>query len=127
MKKLFDLSFMALICLLVFTSCDQKQYALDRFVDFVEKTEKKAPEYTKEDWKEADMEYEKLIAELDKYEYSSNEAQRISELKGKYAGIKTKNTINTIIDGIDKAAKELKGTIEGFKDGLSGSDNTTLE
>ena len=107
--------------MMVFTACDKKQHAIDNLSSFVEKVEKHASEYTEEDWAEVNKEYEEIIAEINKYDYSSDDAMRIATLKGKFAGIKTKNTVNKFIDGIDKAAKEVKGAIDGFADGIMGS------
>lgn len=119
--KLTRLFLSAFICLFIFCSCDKKQHAIDNLSDFVEKVEKNAPEYTEEDWTNVNKEYDELITEIDKYDYSGNEAKRIAELKGKFTGIKTKNTVNKFFDGIDKAAKEVKGVIDGFTEGIKGN------
>ena len=121
MKKVFYLTLTALFCFIVLTACDKKQHAMDNFSDFLEKVEKHASEYTEEDWTNVNKEYDELITEIDKYDYSGDDAKRIATLKGKFAGIKTKNTVNKFIDDIDKAAKEVKGGIEGFADGIIGS------
>jgi len=113
----------ALLCIFVLCSCDKKQYAIDNLSDLVEKVEKNASDFTEEDWAEVDQQYDKIIAEIDKYDYSSDDSKRISKLKGKYSGLKTRNTFNKIVDGIDKTAKEVKGAIEGFTEGLSGGND----
>lgn len=126
MKRNQLLFFTVLGIVLLLTSCNKKQRAIDSLSEFVEKVEQHASEYTEEDWAEADKEYDELIAEIDMYEYSGHETKRIAELKGKYLGIKTKYSVNKLIEGIDKAAKEIKGTIEGFTEGiLGGSDKYT--
>lgn len=127
MKKSLYLFLTALFCFIVFSACDKKQYAIDKLSSFVERVEKHASEYTEEDWSEVNKEYEEIIAEIDKYDYSGDDAKRIATLKGKFAGIKTKNTVNKFIDGIDKAAKELKGAIDGFTEGILGSEEKEQE
>lgn len=117
----------ALFCLFILCSCDKKQHAIDNLSDLVEKVEKNASDYTEEDWAEVNQQYDKIIAEIDKYDYSSKDSKRISKLKGKYSGIKTRNTINNFVDGIDKTAKKVKGTIEGFAEGLTGGNNSEKE
>lgn len=117
----------ALLCIIVLTACDKKQHALDNLIVFVEETEKKAPKFTNEDWENADKEYNELITEIGKYEYSRDEANQISELKGKYAGIKTKNNVKKIIEDLDKAVQEVKGAIDGFTEGLIGSKKNQEE
>jgi len=121
MKKLFYLLFTTLICLIVFTACDKKQHALDNLSSFVEEVKKNAPEYTNKDWEEADKKYDEIIAEIDKYDYSSQETERIAELKGKYVGIKTKDSAKDLIDSVEKTLHEVKGSIKGFKDGILGN------
>ena len=118
MKKVTLLTIVA-FAILLFSSCDKKQRAIDNLSDLVEKVEKNASEYTEEDWVEVNQQYDKLVAEIDKYDYSGKDSERISKLKGKYAGIKARNTISKFVDGIDKTAKEVKGAIEGFTEGLT--------
>jgi len=122
MKKVFCFTIVA-FAILMFSSCDKKQHAIDNLSDLVEKVEKNASDFTEEDWAEVDQQYDKIIAEIDKYDYSSEDNKRISKLKGKYSGLKTRNTFNKIVDGIDKTAKEVKGAIEGFTEGLSGGND----
>lgn len=117
MKKIV-LSFMALLCFMVLTACDKKQSAIDNLSNFVEKVEKNAPEYTDEDWAKVNKEYEEITAEIDKYDYSGDETKRIAELKGKFVGIKTKDSVRDLIDGVDKAVQDIKGTVKGIKDGF---------
>lgn len=126
MKKVFCFTIVA-FAILMFSSCDKKQHAIDNLSDLVEKVDKNASDFTEEDWAEVDQQYDKIIAEIDKYDYSSEDSKRISKLKGKYSGLKTRNTFNKIVDGIDKTAKEVKGAIEGFTEGLSGGNGTEKE
>lgn len=122
MKKLIFLPFIALVCILMFSSCDKKQRAMDNLSDFVEKVEKNAPEYTEEDWTNVNKEYDELIAEINKYEYTSDESKRIASLKGKFAGIKAKYDVDKFIDGIGETIEEVKGFFGGF---FGGSDKST--
>lgn len=122
-KYLFVLS----VCLLIFCSCDKKQHAIDNLSNFVEKVEKNAPDYSDEDWAKVNQEYEEIIAEIDKYDYSGDETKQIAELKGKFVGIKTKDSVRDIIDGVDKAVQDIKGTVKGIKDGFLGNEVPSLE
>lgn len=127
MKKVILLSLMTLVCALVFTSCDKKKHAIDNLSDFVEKVEQKAPDYTKQDWEKVNKEYDELIAQIDKYEYSSEEAKRIGELKGRFAGIKTKDSIKDLINDIHNSAHKVKGAIEGYTEEIIGSNDSQEE
>ena len=122
MKKLLYLSLTALFCFIVLTACDKKQHAIDNLSDFVEKVKKEAPEYTSKDWEEVDKEYDEIIAEIEKYDYSSEETKRIAELKGKYIGIKTKDDVRDLFNSVDKTLQEIKGTVKGIKDGILGNE-----
>lgn len=125
MKKYNKIAFNALfiiITLCFLTSCDKKQHAIDNLSDFVEKVKKEAPDYTSKDWEEADREYDEIIAEIEKYDYSTNETERIAELKGKYIGIKTKDSVKDLINSVDKTLQEIKGTVKGMKDGFLGNE-----
>lgn len=122
MKKVLYLALTALFCFIVLASCDKKQNAIDNLSGFVERVEKHASEYTEKDWAEVNKEYEEIIEEIDKYDYTGDDAKRLATLKGKFAGIKTKDTINKFIDDIDKAAKEAKETLEGFTEGFFGGE-----
>ncbi len=126
MKKTQLLLSLAIACVLVLTSCDKKQNAIDNLSNFVEKVEKNAPNYTDKDWTNVNNEYDELITEIDKYEYSSDEAKLIAELKGKYIGIKAKDNVNDFIEGVDKAVNEVKSTIKGIKDGILGNEMQPL-
>ena len=66
MRRLIELSFLTLICLLLFTACNKKQHAIDNLSGFVEKVNKNASEYTDKDWDEANKEYDEIIAEIEK-------------------------------------------------------------
>ena len=115
----FILSF---VCLFVLCSCNKKQHAIDNLSNFVEKVEKNAPEYTAEDWAEVNKEYDEIIAEIDKYDYSGDETKRIAQLKGKFIGIKAKDSVKDFINGVDKTIKEIGGTVDGIKEGLLNNE-----
>lgn len=120
---------MTLVCALVFTSCDKKKHAIDNLSDFVEKVEKNSPDYTKQDWEKVEKEYDELNAEIEKYEneYSSDEIKRIGKLKGKFLGIKTKDSIKGIINDVKNSADIVKGAIEGYTDEIISSKDSQEE
>lgn len=122
MKRLLIYLLTAFISLCLLTACDKKQHAIDNLRDFVENVEKKAPEYTEKDWIEADKKYDELIIEIEKYRYSGEESKQIGVLKGRYSGIKTKNKVTKFLEDIDNATQEFKGVLEGFTEGILGSD-----
>jgi len=123
MKKITYLTITALFCILLFASCDRKQRALDNLKEFVEKVEKEAPELTEEEWKDVNKEYDDLMAEIDKYDYSLEESKQIGELQGRLMAIKVKDTGKDAIEGARKAYAKWVGIIWGFLHELFGSNS----
>ena len=123
MRKKTLFAVIALMCLLVLTACDRKQRALDNLKEFVEKVEKDAPELTEEEWKNVNKEYDDLMAEIDKYDYSLEESKQIGELQGRLVAIKVKDTGKDAIEGARKAYAKWVGIIWGFLHELFGSNS----
>lgn len=124
MNKLTITTLFLFVILFVFTACDRKQRALDNLSEFVEKVEKNAPEYTAAEWKEINKEYDELMVEIDKYEYSLEETKQIGELQGRLAAIKVKDTGKDAIEGAKKAYVKWLGIIKGFWEEIFGSNST---
>jgi len=99
---------LTLFCLFVLTACDKKQRAIDNLSDFVEKVRKNAPDYTDKDWEEVDKEYDEIMTEIEKYEYSEKEAERIGELQGRLDAIKVKNGGKDVINTLMKWKMRIK-------------------
>ncbi len=114
MKKIICLTIAAFFCLFVLTACDKKQHAIDNLSEFVEKVEKNAPQYTDAEWKEINKEYDELMAEIDKYEYSEEDAMKIGELQGRLEGIKIKDTGEDAIKSIKKWGNYVRGLLKSL-------------
>lgn len=127
MKSFIKLSIITLISVFLLSACDKKQMAINDLSDFVEKVDKNAPTFTEKDWDEVDAKYDIIIAEIDKYQFTGEEKKQIAELKGRFTGIKTKYSVNKVIEGVGDAVKEIRGTIEGFKDGIVGKKESPKE
>lgn len=125
--KFTNILFALLISLLVFSSCNKKQRAIDNLDAFVEKVDKNVPDYTKEEWEEAVKEYDELVAEIDKYEYSGDDVERIAEIKGRFKVIRAKKSAKDIINGIENVAREVEGTTKGVVKEIFGSDDSQEE
>ena len=118
----------AISSLLVFTACSERREAYNAVVRlsvFVDDVEQNAPQFSDQDWKEKDTDYNALIKEIDKHRYSSDEVHQIGKLKGRYIGIRTKYHGIDLIKRIDNAYEDIKGQFEGFKDGLIGTHDST--
>lgn len=123
LNKLAITTFFLFVILFVFTACDRKQRALDNLKEFVEKVEKNAPELTDDEWKEVNKEYDDLMVEIDKYDYSLEESKQIGELQGRLMAIKVKDTGMDAIEGAKKAYGKWVGIIRGFLNELFGSNS----
>lgn len=116
-----------LLCFFVLTACNRKLHAIDKLDGFVEKVEKNASRYSEKDWDKSDAEFNELLKDIDQYEYTREEKERIAKIKGRYAGIRTKNAIHQFIEGIGDAVNEIQSTIEGFTEGVMSGDESQKE
>ena len=71
-------------------------------------------EYTTADWKQAYAEFEEISAEMENYQYTEEEMEKIGRLEGECAGYFMKSTVKSL-GGIEN---EIKGFVEGFKESL---------
>ncbi len=69
-------------------------------------------EYTTADWKEAYTRYEQIAAEMENYQYTKEESERIGEMEGECVGYFMKSAINSM-EGLKS---ELKGFINGINE-----------
>ena len=69
-------------------------------------------EYTTADWKEAYTRYEQIAAEMENYQYTKEEFERIGEMEGECVGYFMKSAINSM-EGLKS---ELKGFINGINE-----------
>lgn len=82
----------------------------------VDKVEKKADAYTKEDWEEINEKFEALVDEIkDNYDTMSNEdKEKAMNAVGRYLGIYAKMGVSTLKDGLEELNDLLSPMIEGF-------------
>ena len=72
-------------------------------------------EYTTADWKEAYARYEQIAAEMENYQYTKEESERIGEMEGECVSYFMKSAINSM--------EGLKSELKGFLNGI----NETVE
>lgn len=104
---------MLLLCLLLFSCSVGKQNPIDQLEKLTEDIRLHHQEYTTSDWKDAYTRYEQIAADMENYQYTNEEAEKIGQLEGECAGYFVKSAINSF-DGI-------KSEIKGFVDGLDKS------
>lgn len=120
MKKFFlFLAFAALA--LAAISCTAMLPA--RFERFVDRVEKNAPSFTKEDWDKTSQTFEKLMNAYEKSydKLSKEDRSRIDKAIGRYHAIAVKSGLNNIIKSFDRAAKGVVDGVKSFLDELGGS------
>ena len=90
----------------------EEQDPLQRLEDLTEDIRLHHQEYTTADWKDTYDRYEQIAAEMENYQYTKEEAERIGEMEGECVGYFMKSAINSM----DGFKSELKGFINGINE-----------
>ena len=100
MKKMFYMVLMAMMVMM--TACQQsKEDYIKEFKSFVNEVSEDCAEYTDADWEKAVKEFEALVKKAEQYEdITTEEAVELAAVQAKFAGLKAKNGINKVIDGV---------------------------
>lgn len=117
MKKISLL--MAVIALaLVAVSCTSMLPA--RFERFVNKVEKNASSYTKEDWNSVTDQFTKLVEEYQKSydKLSKEDRQRIDKAIGRFSAIAIKSGVSSAVQTINEAVSGLSSTLQNVVEGV---------
>jgi len=108
------LSIVVFIFYSVSFSCSSfgKQEPLRQLEELTEDIRLHHQEYTTADWKEAYARYEQIAAEMEKYQYSKEEAEMIGKMEGECVGYFMKSAVKSL-DGLES---EIKGFFDGLED-----------
>lgn len=87
-----------------------QQDPLHQLEELTEELRQHHEEYTIADWKEVYARYEQIATEMEKYHYSSEEAEKIGKLEGECVGYFMKSAIKSL-DGL---GHEIKGFFDGM-------------
>ena len=125
MKKIIVLLLTAVAAVVVMSSC--KETLPKRFDLFVSQVEKRYTNFSEDNWKKANAQFDKLLKEYqeNRDSYNAEEKKQINEAVGKYAGIVTKSGLNTVIDALDGMLKQIPSLLDnigGFFKGLGGEN-----
>ena len=101
---------MLLLSLCLFSCSVGKQNPIDQLEMLTEEIRLHHKGYSTADWKEAYARYEQIAADMENYQYTNEEAEKIGQLEGECAGYFVKSAINSF-DGIKS---EIKGFVEGL-------------
>lgn len=100
-----------LLLILVMFSCSTgKQKPMDQLEELTENIRQHQEEFSLADWKEAYARYERIAAEMENYQYTEEECEKIGRLEGECVGYFMKSAINSL-GGIES---EIKGFVDGI-------------
>ena len=104
-----------MVVCLSFLSCYQgKQEPLHQLEELTEDIREHHEEYSTSDWKQAYERYEQIAAEIEKYQYTTEEAEKMGQLEGECVGYFMKSAVNSI----ENLESEINGFIEGLNESL---------
>ena len=112
--RLFYYFLVALSCTVLY-SCSmimEVQNPLQQLEELTEDIRLHHQEYTIADWKEAYAKYEQIAVEMEKYQYSKEEAEMIGKMEGECVGYFMKSAVKSL-DGLES---EIKGFFDGLED-----------
>lgn len=110
---------MAVIALaLVAVSCTPMLPA--RFERFVNKVEKNASSYTKEDWNSVTDQFADLVEEYQKSydKLSKEDRQRIDKAIGRFGAIAIKSGMSSAVQTVNEAVSGLSSTLQNVVEGV---------
>ena len=102
---------MLLFTIIVFSCSTGKQRPLDQLEQLTENIRQHHKEYSVADWKKAYAQYEQIAADMENYQYSKEEAEKIGKLEGECVGYFMKSAVKSL-DGL---GSEIKGFFEGIE------------
>jgi hypothetical protein len=111
-----------IICLLTLatiTSCSAPQKRpIEKLNSHIAKVEKEYVNYTYEEWEVANIEFEKIVANIEANYDKMSPAERDAAMKaiGRYYGLVAKQGIQNAAQETQKALEALPSLIEGFTD-----------
>ena len=100
------------ICLSVLSCYVGKNDPLHKLEELTEDIRLHHLEYTTADWKKAYARYEQIAAEMENYQYTKEESERIGEMEGECVGYFMKSAINSM----EGFKSELKGFLNGINE-----------
>ena len=91
---------------------------LEKLKKLADKVECNHKEYTDKDWEEVAKEYNEIVDNFNKKEYTKEELKEFGRQRGRIKGYMTKKTLNKLGKEFEEFANELGGGIEGFFESL---------
>ena len=111
-----------IFCLLlsiVIVSCNAPQkHPIDKLKSHIAKVEKEYSNYSLEEWEVANLEFEKIVANIETNYEKMTPAERDAAMKaiGRYYGLVAKQGLQNAAQETQKVLEALPSLIEGFTD-----------
>jgi len=99
-----------LISVTLFSCSLSKQSPIRQLEELTEDIRLHHQDYTTADWKKAYAKYEQISAEMENYQYSKEETEKIGEMEGECVGYFMKSSVKSL-EGL---GSEIKGFFEGM-------------
>jgi len=99
-----------LISVTLFSCSLSKQSPIRQLEELTEDIRLHHQEYTTADWKKVYAKYEQISAEMEDYQYSKEETEKIGEMEGECVGYFMKSSVKSL-EGL---GSEIKGFFEGM-------------
>lgn len=117
MKKILTICLIAAMAVSM-QSCSTHRTAINDLEALVNKVEKNGAKYTLEDWENVISRCAKIEKRLQEHEYTTEEYREIGTLKGRLAGVVTKDILTNSAKKVISIKEQLDGGTEGFLEGL---------
>lgn len=116
--KLIHIVFETLLILVLMSCSSSTHKPVDKLNSYVEKVEQEYAEYSIEDWEKTQLEFEQLLANVEKnYEnMTPDEREAAMKVIGRYYGLVAKQGIQNAAEETQKVLEALPAFIEGFTD-----------
>ena len=116
--KIKQVNFLALLIVVLMSCSSSKDRSIDRLNSYVKKVEMEYVQYSMEDWESAQIEFDKLVANVEaNYEnMTSQEREDAMKAIGRYYGLLAKQGIQSAAQETQKILEALPALIEGFTD-----------
>ena len=106
----FRVILLMIFCMSIISCYVGKQGPLSQLEELTEDIRQHHEDYSTADWKEAYARYEQIASEMENYQYTQEEAEKIGKLEGECVGYFMKSAIMSL-DGL---GHEIKGFFDGM-------------
>lgn len=115
--KYLPILFVVLACVCV--SCTNSQTPIRDLNALCERVQNDGDKFTADDWQAAALEYARIDSLLGTYEYSREEQDSISRLKGRFVAITAKKSLENLGNTFEELSNSAANALDGFLDEMA--------